>query len=191
MNNTYFILRHGETPYQVDKRNIIYPWPELSPIRLTERGRKQVKNSAEKLKKENIDFIFSSDITRTRETAGIVEKEIGIEPIFDIRLREINQGVYQGNPKDDYRSFFANPKEKFLKVPPQGESLKEVRDRMVDFLRDIDKKHVNKKILIVSHGGPLKFLEVAIGGLGEEEFVEGRYKNFPMLKTGELKQLKE
>jgi len=190
MNNTYFILRHGETPYQIDKRNIIYPWPEPSPIRLTERGRKQVKDSARKLKKENIDFVFSSDITRTRETAGIVEKEIGIEPIFDIRLREINQGIYQGRTEDDYRSFFANPKEKFLKIPPQGESLKEVRDRMVDFLKDIDKKYINKKILIISHGGPLNLLEAAVEGSSEEEFMEGRHKNFS-IKTGELKQLKE
>jgi len=36
MNNTYFILRHGVTPYQLKKEKIIYPWPETSPILLTE-----------------------------------------------------------------------------------------------------------------------------------------------------------
>ncbi len=56
--NLYFLLRHGETPYQLKKEKIHYPWPESSPILLTERGKKQIEILAKKLKQENFDLIF-------------------------------------------------------------------------------------------------------------------------------------
>ena len=65
MNNTYFILRHGETPYQIKKERIIYPWPEPSPIFLTKRGEGQIEKAAKELMDKNIDlFWFMIIITK-------------------------------------------------------------------------------------------------------------------------------
>jgi broad specificity phosphatase PhoE len=188
MNNTYFILRHGETPYQLQKEPILYPWPEPEPILLTKKGREQVKAAAEKLKKEKIDLIYCSDISRTRQTAEIVSKELGgVKIICDSRLRERNFGIYRGKPKKDYQRAFPVRKEKFFRPPLGGESWNDVKKRVLQFIADIDKKYKGKNILIVSHGCPLWLLQGGIKGLNEDELLE--QKPNLQLKAGELRKL--
>jgi len=187
MNNTYFILRHGETPYQLKKEEIIYPWPEPSPILLTEEGKKQIENVAKKLESKKIDLIFSSDIPRAKETAEIVSREIRIEPIFDSRIREIDMGIYKGKPTEEYEKDFSDRKRKFFNQPLNGESRQDCRKRMMNFLEEIDKKYRNKNILIISHGTPLYLLEGTVRGLKDEELLE-KNKDF-FLEVGQFKKL--
>jgi len=187
MNNTYFILRHGETPYQLKKEKIIYPWPEPSPILLTEKGKRQIKNVAQKLKSKKINLIFSSDISRAKETAKIISKEIKVEPIFDIRLREINKGIYNGKPIKEYKKAFSDQKQRFFKRPLNGESRQDCKKKMMNFLEEIDKKYRDKNILIISHGTPLYLLEGTVRGLKDEKLLE-RKKDFS-LEVGEFKKL--
>ncbi|MCD6500605.1 histidine phosphatase family protein [bacterium] len=187
MQNTYFILRHGETLYQLQGEKILYPWPESTPILLTEKGRKQAKTAAEKLKKEKIDLIYCSDISRVRQTAEIVGQELGIKIIFDPRLRERNFGIYQGRPKTEYQRDFPIPKEKFFRPPLRGESWNDVRQRVLDFIKEIDKKYQGKKILIVSHGCPLWLLQGGLKELNEDELLE--QKSQLSLRVGELRRL--
>jgi len=188
MNNTYFLLRHGQTPYQVEKERIIYPWPEPSPILLTKKGEEEVSESAKKLKKEKIDLIFSSDISRTRQTAGIVGQELGIEVVFDIRLRDINLGIYKGRSSEEYWQSFSNQKEVLSKRPSQGESWRDVQKRLMEFLEEIDERYIDKRILIVSHQGTLWFLEGTVKGLNDNDLILGlKGKGLP---TGQFRELK-
>jgi len=187
MRNNYFILRHGQTVYQAEEKGITYPWPEPSPILLTEEGKKGVEKSAKELKKKKIDVIYSSDIPRVRQTAGIVSEEIGKEIIFEPKLRDIDHGIFKGRPQEEYQLFFSEPKEKLYKRPPQGESWNDVKERMLGFLKEIDQKYKNKKILIVSHKGPLWFLEVALKELSDEKVLELKEKG---LQPGQFRELK-
>ena len=187
MQNTYFILRHGQTSHQLKKERICYPWPEPSPILLTEKGKKQIKVVAKKLKKEKIDLIYSSDMPRTRQTAGIVARELKLEVIFDSQLRDINTGIFRGQPQKKFQKYFSRPEELFFKPVPKGESWNEVKKRMVNFLKKIDKKYKNKKILIVSHGDPLWLLAGAVKGWKIGDFMKNREVNY--IKTGELRKL--
>lgn len=189
MRNTYYILRHGNTIYQTKKQGTIYPWPESPLIGLTQKGRKQIKAVAGDLESKKIDLIYCSDTTRTSQTAEIVAKELGIEMKLDSRLRDIDLGIYKGRPKKEFYQVFSNPKERFIKRPEEGESWNDCRKRMLDFIKDIDKKHYQKTILVVSHGDPLWILEGAIRGLSDEEILEGKIKN-NFIKPGELRELK-
>jgi len=186
MNNTYYILRHGQTAYQMEKRGTIYPWPESSPVFLTEEGEKQAQKAAEELKGKSLDLIYSSDASRTRQTAEIVNKELGLEIIFDPRLRDVNAGIYNGRPEKDLLTEIPRLEERLYKRPSQGENWIDVQKRMIDFLKDIDKKHKNRNILIVSHKGPLWFLEVAVKGWDEESLLEVGQKG---LATAQFKKL--
>ena len=190
MNNTYFILRHGETPYQLNqlkKEKIIYPWPEPSPILLTEKGKKQIENVAQKLENKKIGLIFSSDIPRAKETAEIISKKIGIKPIFDSRIREIDKGIYKGKSTREYEKDFSDRKQRFFRRPLNGESRQDCRERMMDFLEEVDKKYRNKNILIISHGTPLYLLEGTVRGLKDEKLLEEN-KDFS-LEVGQFKKL--
>jgi len=187
MNNTYFILRHGETPYQLKKEKIIYPWPEPSPIFLTKRGEEQIEEASNQLKDKNIDLIFSSDITRTKQTSQIVSRKINVKPIFDIRLREIDYGDYKGKLIKDYRKDFPSPKQRFFERPKNGENMLDVKERLLDFFNEINEKYKNKNILIISHQGTLHILDGVLMGIKHENLLD-KNKAIP-LKTGEFKKL--
>jgi isoleucyl-tRNA synthetase len=205
--NQYFVLRHGEALN--NKKEIYSSYPEKTPCPLTERGKKQVETVAQKLKKEKIDLIFSSDLLRTKQTAEIIGKILKIDPIYDERLREIDTGRFNGKPIKEGNKFF-NPENKlnqeellFKKYNqgfPEGETYFQVRARMFDFIKEIEKRHQNKKILIISHKIPLLMLESLSFGLSDKEMTDPRkeweieegelkkweYKAFPYNKEGKL-----
>ena len=186
--NKYYILRHGETIYQTEKKKMMYPWPESEPVLLTKNGETQIKKIAKKLKNKKIDLIYSSDSSRTRQTAEIVAIELGVKLFLDKRLRDINLGIYHGGEKAKFYQDFPDLEERFLKAPRKGESWSNCRERMVNFLKEIDKKHQNKNILLVSHGDPLWLLEGAMMGWQNKEYLKKTTKaNF--IKVGELKKI--
>jgi isoleucyl-tRNA synthetase len=183
--NKYFILRHGEA--DSNKMNVASSYPEKLDIRLTARGRKQIEKAASELKKKKIDLIFSSDLRRTKETAEIISKALKLPVKFDERLREYNLGVFNGEPSEKFHDFIGDEINKFSKAPEEGETLSDVRKRMMDFVLELEKKHKNKNILIVGHGDPLWALEGAAQGFDEKQTVELRKK---YIKTGEVREVK-
>ncbi len=187
--NKYYILRHGQTVYQTKKREWVYPFPESKPVPLTKVGQNQIKKAARELKGKGIDLIYSSDMARTRQTAEIVAKYLGAPIIFDKRLRDVNLGIYHGKKKEEfYRAFPQNLERFYSKNSAGGENWGECRRRMVRWLAEIDKKHQNKTILIVSHGDPLWLLEGAVKMLSDQELLNMNIKNTD-IKTGEWRKI--
>ena len=189
--NRYFILRHGETLYQSKLKEKIYPRVKTTSVGLTEKGKATIEALVQKLRKNKIDLIFSSDFLRTRETAEIIAKEIGIKINFDKKLRDVDVGIYHGRSKEEfYKDFPAEKiKERFYKKPKKGENWLNCRKRMINFLKDIDRKYQNKNILVVSHGDPLWLLEGTMKGLSDDRLVKLKLQG-ELIKTGELRKLK-
>jgi len=187
--NRYFILRHGYS--EMNKKDIIISTlPEKEECFLTSEGEEEIKTIAEFLKNEKIkiDLMFSSDLLRTTQTAGIISKELGIDTIyFDERLRDIQAGIFEGKTTKEYHSFWKTPKERFIKSPPEGESYNQVKMRIYQFLKEINKKYEGKTILIVSHQRTLDMLRGAVEGLTPDEFLEKIEPN--KTKTGELREI--
>lgn len=174
--NNFYILRHGEAEHNV--RGIISSGLERGKdiSRLTRKGIRQVEEAAKdltrQLKGKELDFIFTSPYVRTKQTAEIIAKATKAEIIADKRLAELNTGIFNQRPIEEYRRFFGNPLEKFVKSPPGGENLNEVKKRIFQALLDIDSRYRGKNILIVSHGDPLWVLEGIIKGLPNEEILK-------------------
>jgi isoleucyl-tRNA synthetase len=182
--NRYFVMRHGEA--LTNAKGIISADSKKYP--LTPRGKEEVRKTAKELKKENIDLIFSSPTFRARETAEIIGKELGITPQYAKELKEIEFGELEGKSISKYRNFFKSPEEKFYKAPKGGESWQDVKKRIYHFLRKIDAKYQNKKILLISHETPITLLEGATLGLKNEEILE--YRKLRKIETGEVRELK-
>jgi len=171
MKNKYILLRHGQTIYQAKKIEKFYPWSEKPPVTITKKGKEMIRKAAKKLKKKNIDLIYSSDFFRTRQTSKIVSKELGLRVSFDKRLRDLNFGIFHGGPTQKYKEF-CTKRQRFFKRAPKGESWRDVKKRMISFVKDIEKKHKNKTILIISHADPLWLLAGFFKKLNEEELLE-------------------
>ncbi len=133
--NAYFIMRHGEAVDNAKNIEDLYGDPKNH---LTEKGKEGVMNTASNLKREHIDIIFTSPFVRTRETASIVQKELGLPDdavVVDERLHERNE-----------------------------QDLGEVRRRVGEFLFDTERRYSGKNILIVGHGSPLWVLSHVADG---------------------------
>ena len=186
LNNKYYIIRHGQALSNV--KEIVSSWPEKIKNPLTKFGKETIKQSAKKLKDKNINLIFASPLLRTKQTSEILGKELRIKPKIDKRLKEIDFGIFNGGPIESMWKSFENEQERIKKASPKGESYTQVLERMTDFLKSIDKKYKGKNILIVSHEGPLMFLEGELKGFTLAETI----KKFPAknrIHKGEIREL--
>lgn len=171
LNNKYYILRHGEAISNV--KDIVSCWPEKFENPLTEAGVTKIKNVVGELKNKNIDLIFASPLLRTEQTAKIVGGALKIKPKIDKRLREIDFGVFNGEPEDEFIEYFRSRKERLNKGAPKGESYANALKRIWIFFQGIDKKYKEKNILIVSHQAPLLLLLGKIKGHSILESMDG------------------
>jgi broad specificity phosphatase PhoE len=162
LNNKYYILRHGEALSNV--KNIVSCQPEKFKNSLTQKGIKKIKNVAKELKNKNINLIFTSPLQRTKETAEIVGKFLGLPLKIEKRLRELEFGIFNGKSEEEFVGYFSSKKERLKEKTPKGESYVDVRERVFEFFKEINKKYKGKNILIVSHQAPLLLLLGEING---------------------------
>src|SRR3989344_5630122 len=185
--NNFWIGRHGDSTSNVGK------WlsgdkETDKKSELTENGIAQIEISAQKLKNKGIDIIYSSPFLRTKQTAAVYKRVLKVEVIYDKRLAELDCGMFNGKLTEDFINFFDHPIERFTKRPLNGEHASDVKKRMMDFIKEINRQHVGKNILIISHGDPLWILTSAIKGLTNEAALNQEEENYLMVGTN--KELK-
>ena len=156
------VIRHAESEW-----NPIGRYQGLLDPDLTDKGIQQAKRLAKALKKENISVLYTSPLKRTFKTAKIISEELGIEPIKEERIIEIDHGIWSGLLVEEVKKKFPKEFEMWLKEPhkvkfPEGESLQDVFRRVKNFLNDILEKHNEKTVAIVSHTVPIRCLYCAV-----------------------------
>ena len=180
--NRYFVMRHGEAENNV--KEVMSSAKTGFP--LTEKGRVQVQEAASKLPLVPTK-IYASPLLRTKETAQIVADVAGISReniIYDERLREFTYGDFEGRLKKEFLVWRSN--HSFDDRPSHGTSYLEHKQRFGEFLFEVEQKHQNENILIVTHGIGLESLTVASKGLDKatsKEFIDGmEYTNASVIE---------
>ncbi len=187
--NNFFVVRHGEADNNV--LGVISSDPKR-PHHLTDLGKKQVIETAEKLKSKKIDLIYVSPFVRTQETAKIIADKLNLDPkniITDDRIHEVYGGELDGKSDAEYQRQFESAIEKFDKAPVGGENYTQIKNRMTEFVYDINKKHEGKNILIVSHNTPVCLMFAGVAGLDRVQTIELRQKAHDFIKNSEVKEL--
>jgi len=160
MNNKFFLMRHAQSDHNVG--NWISADEETDKkSQLTKTGIEQTHRLGKELKKVGIDLIYHSPFQRVAATCSIVNQYLKVPVLVERRLSQMNCGVFNGKIWAERERFFLDEVEKLSKRPPGGESLLDLKARMVAALRDINARHQQKKILIISHGNPLRLLQLA------------------------------
>lgn len=91
------IIRHGSTPWNKEGRA-----QGSSDISLDQAGLSEAYKLAERLRKENWDFIYSSDLLRAKQTAEIIGEKIPNIPLYlEPRLREAGGGQIEGTTEEE------------------------------------------------------------------------------------------
>ncbi len=192
--NAYWVMRHGEAENNV--LDIIDA--TKTKFHLTARGRKQVEASIKKFRRElsrhnkKIDVVITSDILRTKETDAIDLKVLGdAASKVDKRLQEIDFGMDLGGCHDEkYHVLFPTYASKFEKRPVGGESVRDLRTRLWDFLRECESKYEGKNILLVTHEYPAWMLfQIAEGWTEREAVAEKEKRGSDFVKFAEVRKL--
>lgn len=151
------LVRHGESLGNANGMYIGHLDYGLSDF-----GMLQAETTANYLKDEKIDAIYSSDLKRAHDTAVPHAKLHNIEIIDSKALREINIGDWEGKKIADlienhYEEFVIGWKQNFGTFTfPGGESVLSASDRFYNEVLRIAKNHVGECVLITAHAAIIR-----------------------------------
>jgi len=148
----FCLVRHGQTDWNLEGR-----FQGQSDVPLNRAGRAEARLLAKQLNGLAFAAIYSSDLKRAMETAEIIGKAVGLTITPEARLREINQGEWEGLFLEDIRARNSELWERRTVNPahfhpPGGESVSEVANRTYAAMDDINRLIPSGAVLIVSHG---------------------------------------
>lgn len=177
-SNIVYLARHGET--QWNKQDLFQGTMD-SP--LTEEGIKHAKDISEYFSDKKINYIFTSPLGRSLETAKVIANSTNAEVIVIPEFHEMHFGIFQGKKGDEVKRQFSefftkrqeNPYHKLFISYPEGESYFDVYLRTIKVLISLLAQHDN--FVIVGHESLNRILRGVIQGMPLIESVARRQKN--------------
>ena len=152
------VVRHGETAWNVDTR--IQGHLDI-PLNAT--GLWQARQLGDALAGEAISAIYTSDLLRARKTAQAVADATGAALVDEPGLRERAFGSFQGRTFAEIEAEHPEQARRWRQrdpdyAPDGGESLRVLRERVIDTTHRLAARHPGELVLLVTHGGVLDVL---------------------------------
>lgn len=165
MRNRFFLMRHGESLANLADRIISLPDNGLNGYGLSELGREQARISAQASGLPPSTLVVASDFLRTQQTAEVVCQTLGLRPArLDTGLRERAFGRLEGQTGADYHRVWEQDSLGFEDTLFGSESCSALAERMLAVVARLEEGWEDREILLVSHGDPLRFLQLAAAG---------------------------
>ena len=180
--NKLILLRHGQSQWNLENR--FTGWKNVP---LTEKGEAEAKKAGELIRKHNIsiDRVFSSVLERANRTAEIAIKKGELNNLLENnkiimtsseKLNERDYGDLVGLNKQETADKFGKDqvhiwRRSYDTPPPNGESLKDVVERVSPYFNENIKPLIGKgqNILIAAHGNSLRAMMIELGMYKPEE----------------------
>jgi probable phosphoglycerate mutase len=165
ISRSFYFIRHGQSVANAEG----YPAGRLdSP--LTSQGLREAQAVREIARRLNPppQRIVTSTLSRARDTAAIINQDIGLPVTVDEDLCEQDYGAYQGRPKEEMRAVHGTF---WYAAPPGGERYADFQARIRDA---VDRAVAAGPMpLIVGHGGMIMALSYEEGAPPETLFKVG------------------
>jgi len=180
--NKLILLRHGQSQWNLENR--FTGWKNVP---LTEKGEAEAKKAGELIRKHHIsiDRVFSSVLERANKTAEIFIKKAELNNLLENnkiimtcseKLNERDYGDLVGLNKQETADKFGKDqvhiwRRSYDTPPPNGESLKDVVERVSPYFKENIKPLIDKgdNILIAAHGNSLRAMMIELGMYEPEE----------------------
>jgi broad specificity phosphatase PhoE len=162
------LARHGQSDWNRERR-----WQGYADRPLTAEGKAQARALAERLDDIALDGIYSSDLERARATAETVAARRGLVVQQRADLREVDVGSWSGLTRDDAKERYPDDFARWLDGGtgwPDGETYEEMSNRVLGAIADIVAEHPDDRVLVVSHGGPIRAVHAAALGMDVHEY---------------------
>lgn len=169
------LIRHGQTDYNLNRR---YCGSSDPPLNVS--GLSQAKSLAGQLKGFDIRAVYSSDLLRAAQTAGVLfcGHQIKTMPNF----REFDFGIFEGLNHLEIMEKYPGPYQDWLADPlhisiPGGEKFADFKKRVDSALSLVISSNRNKTIALVTHSGPIRIILCRALGCGFQRFWAFNYDN--------------
>jgi probable phosphoglycerate mutase len=161
-----YLARHGETEWNVERR---LQGGTDTPLNAT--GRQQAAKLRDRLKGVRLDGVYSSTLSRSRETAEIVRGQVPLKNLAGLSERKL--GKFEGRRVDasdpvtaaEYKRRGLDPDDAL----DGGESLNQFFERVRSTIGSIRDQHAAGAILIVGHQNTNRMILRTILGLSVEQ----------------------
>jgi phosphoserine phosphatase len=164
----FLLIRHGETDW-----NRAGKFQGQIDVPLNENGRQQASLAAEFLKTIQIDFGFTSPMSRPKETAEIIIAGRDLTLVENADLREIGHGLWEGKYESEIEAEYPGKLQQWHTHPesvqmPEGENLQDVWTRATAAWQQILQHvgNVPQTGIVVAHDATNKVLLCHLLGLG-------------------------
>ncbi len=174
------LVRHGQTKWNIGAEGVRFRG--RTDLALDEVGRAQAEALAERLSGLPIAAVYSSPLRRAVQTAKPIADKLGLQVRPISGLMDIDYGDWQGRTPDEVAKIYPDLYRLWLDKPhlvefPHGESLAEVRARVMAALKELIARHKGQTILLVAHQVVNKVLICAMLGLDNSHFWRIRQDN--------------
>jgi alpha-ribazole phosphatase len=152
--NRLYLVRHGQI---VGHER--YPANGHTDVDITEIGLLQMEHLAVRLRHSEINTVYSSDLQRTKKGAGIIGRHHDVLHKSIPEFRELFFGFWEGLTMEEIIRDFPGELDRRkngiadYRPPGNGESIRDLSDRVIPCLMNILKDEKGKNILLVGHGG--------------------------------------
>ena len=162
---TLLVVRHGETSWNREKR-----MQGTTDTQLSDVGREQARALGRRLAGRGFAALYTSDLSRARETARAIAEHTGREVVTDPRLQERRFGIFEGLTVEEIVARFPEEHARFASRDPDyavpgGESARLFVQRCIGCLAEIAVRHHGTEVVVVTHGLVLDSLYRAAHGL--------------------------
>ena len=140
------MFRHGQTEWNINLR-----LQGTADTQLNQSGIDQVEMAAAVI--GEWDLLLTSPLSRARQSAEIISKAIGLEPVVSERLLERSFGIGEGMTYEQWHQRYSK-----LDQIPGAESEFSVFRRSQKLLDEIQTEHSGKRVLVVTHGALIRFV---------------------------------
>jgi probable phosphoglycerate mutase len=160
---TVFFVRH--VPHSLQDQMQV---GRMDGITLGEDAPPRLARLAERFKLENLAAVYASPIHRTQVTAHAIADPKGLEVQTRDGLIEIDAGEWEGKTFEEMQ---ADPRHhpwntaRSVNRIPGGETMLEMQVRMISVVEEARRAHPGEKVLLVSHGDPIKAALLYLVGL--------------------------
>ncbi|MFU8815733.1 MAG: histidine phosphatase family protein [Pseudomonadales bacterium] len=177
MIETLFVIRHGQTQWNVASR-----MQGRLDSALTEEGRRQAAVHGRTLAKlGGVDALIASPLGRTRVTADLLRAHLDVAARYEPALMERDCGAWSGltlarieaEYPEEWRARTLDP---YHHRPPQGESLVDMEARVEGLLAAL-LSGAERRLALVTHGVMSRVILKLLLGLEPAAAVQVRHPN--------------
>lgn len=166
---TLYVARHGQTALNKQQR-----FQGSTDQPLDEEGCAQAVLLAERLP-AGITRIIASPLLRARQTAEYVAKAHSLEVVLMEEFRERDYGVFEGLNRAELEAQHAEIwgrkiVQQWDDAPPGAETMRQVRTRVEQGLKQLREQHGGETVLLVAHGFIARMLRMLLRELPEDQF---------------------